>query len=229
MKKLSLIIIACIISLTSFAQNEKYLGSMGKALGEMATAKTSETIQLAANKFERIATAEKGEWLPLYYHAFCNMRMAGMAMGKQSDQLETYLDLAQASLDKAKKIAPNESEIHALQGYVYTGRIWPNPQVNGAKFSPMAQIAFGKAKQLNPSNPRAHFLQGQLTLFTPSFWGGGAANALPILETAEANFAQYEKPSEIHPDWGREENKAMLDKAKAELAKGAKKSESKGE
>ena len=106
------------------------------------------------------------------------------------------------SLNRAKELAPKESEVHALQGYIYTARIWENPMINGVSYSPMCHQSCDKAISLKPDNPRPYFLKGQTTFYTPEYWGGGPKAALPMLEKANELYKNQEKASPFHPDWG---------------------------
>ncbi|MDX1940666.1 MAG: hypothetical protein SFU99_08950 [Saprospiraceae bacterium] len=219
MKKYILFTIITLASGILFAQNDKYIKAMEKALTQLDTVQTAEGFQKVANTFERIAMNEKSEWLPAYYQAYCNMMIAVAKM--QAEDIPTciaFVDKAQAALDAAKALAPQESEIITLQGYVYQGRIWENPMVKGAEYSPKIQEAFQTAIALNPENPRPYYLFGQQLLYTPEFYGGGAKSALPWLEKAEAKYASYQAPSSIHPTWGNGANNYMLDTARKQIS-----------
>ncbi len=189
---------------------------MEKAIAQLNERQSMEQWQAVSNMFERIAKAENDKWLPKYYHAYCNMMMALTAYQNKKD-FEPFLDKAQESLDAAMTLSPNESEIYALQGYIYQGRIWPNPMFNGAKYSPKSHKACDKAIELNPANPRPYYLKGQNKYFTPAFFGGGARKALPLLEKAEEKFAAYSAPNPLYPMWGKGSNKYFLEKARKDL------------
>jgi len=215
MKKTMIILIAIAISTFTFGQNEKYVSMMKKSITQMEAAKTMEDLQKVANVFERIANAEKKEWLASYYNSLCNVNLASLAMrdGK-TDQIETFSDKAQAALDLCKTLEPNNSEVLALQGYIYTSRIWANPMTAGGKYSPMAHEAFGKAIAIDKNNPRAFYLRAQLVFYTPAFWGGGAKNAYKDLVEADKLFKAFKQASSIHPTWGEGGNTYHLEKAK---------------
>lgn len=214
MKNSILLFISILISTFTFAQSDKYTAGMQKAITKMDNARDITAVQDAANLFERIMNAESEQWLPAYYTALCQVNMASQTMqGGDLDKVEAFVDKAQAALDKAIALAPNESEIHALQGFIYTSRIWSDPQTGGPKFTPLAHEAFGKAIALNPQNPRPYHLRGQLIFYTPEFWGGGPANALKDLAKADELFANFEATSSIHPNWGNQSNKYHLAKA----------------
>ena len=211
MKKI--LVFVCLIAAVNFAQaqNPKYIKAMAKGLENMANAQSIEDWQGVANHFERIATAEKSEWLPSYYQSFAYMNMAANSMTQQQmDNCNAYLDKSQEALDAAKGIAPEESEIYALQGFIYQGRIWEDPQAKGAQFSPLSHQVLDKAIALNPDNPRSYYLKGQNVFYTPAFFGGGAENARPILEMAQQAFEAYQATSPIHPNWGQEQNTYLL-------------------
>jgi tetratricopeptide (TPR) repeat protein len=217
MKQLTIFVFAILISFTSFAQNDRYFSAMERGIGMIADERQAmEDWQAASNFFERIANAESEKWLPKYYHAYTNMMMAMTAYNEKTE-FEPYLDKAQKSLDAAKKLAPNESEIYALQAYIYQGRIWSNMMVNGPKYSPMSHEACDKAIELNPNNPRPYYLKGSNTYFTPAFFGGGAENALPILEKANEKYMAYKAPSPLHPMWGQGSTEYFLNRAKKDL------------
>ncbi len=215
MKKTIVILFTLLLSSITFAQNEKYVASMEKALKQMEAAKSMEDLQQTANLFERISNAEQTEWLPAYYNALSNIRLAAQAMENgEADKIGAFSDKAQTALDHCLTLVPKESEVYALQGFIFTSRIWADPMNGGAQFSPKAHEAFGKAIAMNPNNPRAYFLRGQLVFYTPEFWGGGPKNAYKDLVAADELFQKYEKPSSIHPNWGKEGNAYHLKKAK---------------
>ncbi len=216
MKKITILFFAVLFGTFAFAQNEKYIAVMEKTIAQMIPQQSTEKWQACANAFERIANAESDQWLPAYYHAYCNMMMA-LNGYQQKTEFEPYLDKAQESLDKAAKLEPNNSEILSLQAYIYQGRIWPNPMVNGATYAPKSIATCDKAIELDPTNPRPYYLKGQNTYFTPEFFGGGAKNALPFLKEANEKFQTFVKASAIHPDWGMGANNYFLEKAEQDL------------
>lgn len=221
MKRSIFLLGAFLIAGGLFAQNERYTAAMQKGVVMLDSTRTVTGFTQAANHFERIANAEKKEWLPSYYVAYCNMMTATSLMQENKvEQCAPYLDKAQTALDAAKALAPEESEIYTLQGYIYQGRIWDNPMANGAKYAPMSYGALDKAIGLNANNPRPYYLKGQSLLFTPVFYGGGPKNALPLLQEAAEKFAAYQAPSPLHPTWGLGANKWMIDYAEKAIKEG---------
>ena len=66
MKNLLTIICFMSIGVTAFGQSPKFNDAMTKALADLDTCKTGDAFVAMANKFDRIAMAEKNQWLPFY-------------------------------------------------------------------------------------------------------------------------------------------------------------------
>jgi tetratricopeptide (TPR) repeat protein len=213
MKKLSFILILTFFSLIAFAQNERYTQGMTKAIAMIDTASAVTTFQQAANILERIAAAEKDEWLPNYYQAYCQVRMALPYMGQDQEKMIAHIEKAQVALDAAMASTTENSELLSLQGYIYHLHVWSNPQVNGPKYVPQANEVLQKAISLDDSNPRPYHLLGQNLFFTPEFWGGGAEAALPFLQEADERYASFKPASSISPNWGKDWNTDLLSRA----------------
>ena len=94
MKKL--IALIAIVSLTQIAsaQNKKYIAIMEKNIAALDTSRANDQLQTLANTFDRIANAEKAEWLPNYYAAYCNVNMTYNLKG---EAIDTYCDKADAT------------------------------------------------------------------------------------------------------------------------------------
>ncbi len=209
--KLFLLTIATALSLQVFGQNKRYLSSMEKNLQMMDTCKTLSSYQQTANAFERVANAEKKEWLPSYYLALCNAFMAGMSSG---DKIDEYCDISEKYAVKADTLSPNNSEVYALRALIYSMRIGVNPMLRGAKFGGKSAEMTAKAKELDPNNPRPYLLQGQNKFYTPEQFGGGKERALPLLEEAVRKFDNFKPASPIAPNWGKQRAKQMLEECR---------------
>lgn len=192
------------------AQSTQYHSAMTRAVAAIDSADTPADYQATANTFSRIAQAEPKEWLPLYYASFSHLNHAFPLFKEDPAKALQTLDLAQAALDKAKALAPGESDIAVLQAYVYIGRLMENPMVKGAEMTPKVFGELEKAAAMNPQNPRALFLRGTYVLNMPEFYGGGAANAKPYFEKAAALFEQ-ESERGLLPHWGKKANTYYLE------------------
>lgn len=199
MKQAILLFALCIGSL--FAQDtDMYSQAMGQSLQGMKDAKTPQDQQAVINQFARIADAEPERWVPGYYTVMSQATLVFQM--EDEDAMDALLDEAQARLDKLLAKFPAESELWALQGMIYQGRIQVSPMIRGMKYSGKASEAFEKAKTLNPQNPRALLLQAQNILYTPSFFGGGLEKACPIFQEAVAAYEIDEARIPFAPTWG---------------------------
>jgi len=209
MKTLITIFLSLVV-LTANAQSKKYLEAMASAISQMESSETVSNFQQAANTFERISMTETGEWLPLYYAAYSFIVMS--YIDQNVDKKDPYLDKAQQFLDKAFKIAPRESELFALQAFLYPSRITIDPMNRGMEYMPKMNAALDKAIELNPENPRSYYLRAITLLNMPESFGGGAEVARPLFEKAKEKFDKFEPASPIHPDWGKEINEMEMQK-----------------
>ena len=209
MKTLTTLLFTILI-LTSNAQSEKYEQAMSKALEKLNQATTNDDFITAANTFERISMNEKNEWLPLYYSAYANIVVCYVNPDKE--QTDAILDKAQNFIDQAFKVAPKESELFALQAFLYPARITVDPMGRGVEYMGKMNQALDEAIRLNPENPRSYYLRAITTLNMPEAFGGGAALAKPIFETAKEKFDKFRPETTLSPNWGKEQNEQELSK-----------------
>jgi hypothetical protein len=175
--------------------------------------KNANTLQDAVdvtNYFERVAEANKGEWLPLYYAAYSSLN-AGYQQEKPGMKDELY-QKGIAFIQRAKAIKKDESELSALEGYLKLMYISNDPMVRAPAQTAEAIGLLEQAKALNPANPRPWFIHGQNTFYTPEFFGGGAGNAKPLLEKASALYKTFTPANSLMPSWGQERCDKLLDK-----------------
>lgn len=128
----------------------------------------------------------------------------------ETDDKHEQLDKAQSIIDQLQKKKENESEIFALQAFVYQLRI--TDMSKGAIYSRKAAEAIGMAEKLNSENPRVYYLRGSNTFHTPKFFGGGADKAKADLEKAAQMFDTQKQKDELMPNWGSQHNKQLLSK-----------------
>ncbi len=76
MKKLTGIILLMVISPVFSKSGNNYEKAMKDALDKMNHVTLVDDLSLVANQFERIAFAEKDNWLPVYYGAYARVMMA---------------------------------------------------------------------------------------------------------------------------------------------------------
>ncbi|HET6558930.1 MAG TPA: hypothetical protein VFG54_16540 [Prolixibacteraceae bacterium] len=214
MKKFSILLVLISLFNISFA-NEAYHEAMSQSIEKLFRAATIADYTESANQFERISQNEKKEWLPLYYASYAYIMISFQE--PDNAKKDAYLDQAQKFLDQAIAIAPDESELHMLQGFLYPSRINIDPMTRGMQYMEKMNASLDKALQLNPDNPRVYFLRGTMTYHMPEAYGGGAANALPFLKTAQEKFSAFKPKTDLSPNWGKEANEADLNKALEEV------------
>jgi hypothetical protein len=194
-------------TLFSYAQSDKYVAAMEKNLHLFDTAKTTADLLSVANTFERIADAEKTQWLP-YYYAGLALSTAGwndekMDKDANSTRINTLCDKAEA-LDK-------NSEIYVLRNMSATQQMMMDPQTRWQTYGMQANKDLEIAIQLNPDNPRIYYLKGESLINTPAAFGGGKDKAKPVFEKALALY-KTDKPKPLWPNWGRERSEEELAK-----------------
>ncbi len=189
----------------SNAQSEVYTKKMKENLALLDSARTVEDYQEVAAAFERIADAEKNQWLPYYYAAFAHINTN--YVGKQdADKLAlTVMPL----IAKAEALEKN-SEIYCLKNMMLGQQMQVDPMSRWGTFGADAGKALAQAKAIDPANPRPYYLEGINTFYTPANFGGGAAKAKPILEKSVALFKTFVPKSELHPTWGQKATEKLL-------------------
>lgn len=209
MKTIATIIVLSLLTFAAYSQEKDTYGdAMKKQIALSDKAETAEDFQACYNAFERISNANEGEWLPLYYMAYCYINLA-FVMG-DIEKTDAFLDKAQTFLDRALELSPKNHELYVLQGFLYQGRIQADPMGRGMQYSMKSNEAFGMAQSIQPDNPRIYFLQAMNLLYTPEAFGGGANAACPLFSKAREKYATFVPDDELSPDWGKESCENML-------------------
>lgn len=210
MKSSSLIIALVFVFNLAKANAPSYQQAMEESIAILNQASDSEQLLAVANRFERIARAEKDEWLPWYYAAYATLNQAIQADGaSEKDQL---LDNAQRYLNEATAVGTEESELVALQGYVHTIRVTVDPANRGQQLAPLATKTLVQALKMNPDNPRALFLLGQMQYGTAQFFGADTSEACQLIQQAVAKYESVTADDALMPNWGQENARMMLAK-----------------
>ena len=122
------------ISPQLISQSDVYKDKMSAALKSYGECESSEDYLTTAFQFQQIAGVETKNWLPEYYYAMCYTMANYGVKSDNPEQKDTYLDEAEASIERLKKLAPNESEVFALEALFFTARLGVNPMERGQKF-----------------------------------------------------------------------------------------------
>ena len=188
----------------SAQDNSSYMMVMVKQKKAFKMAVNEQDFQNLANTFERIANAETDQWHPLYYAGLCYINMG--LINKNGEQKDTYLDQAQAFIDRALEIYPDESEIYVLQALLYQGRIQADPEARKMEFAGKAEEALGTATDYNPENPRIYYLRALNRLYASPEGTDGMASACENFKTAVEKFTTSRPEHVLSPTWGGERN-----------------------
>lgn len=208
MKKAVLTFVIAAVTATTFAQSDKYTSAMAPKVAMFDTARNGATLLDLANAFERIAMAEKNQWLPYYYAALAQSSY-GMTkinpdgMGGDATIIDPIADKADTLLAKAESMSPNNSEIFIVHKIINSLRMLVDPQNRYMTYGPAAQEALEKAKSLNPENPRVYLLEGQDKYFTPEQFGGSKEEAKKLFETAMQKYNAFKPENALAPNWGK--------------------------
>lgn len=208
MKKLLIVCMTILVAGYSSAQMpQKFITAMEQRVPSVDTVLDVNTLLEMANTFERIADAEKNQWLAYYYAALCNvnaglMMGGGNIMGGNAAKTDPIADKAEKLLDKAEALMKDNSEIFVVKKMIATLRMMGDPMNRYMTYGPQADAALAKAKKLNPENPRIYMLEGQDKFFTPEQFGGSKTAAKALFETAIKKFEAQKPETTIHPSWG---------------------------
>jgi hypothetical protein len=202
MKHLIVFVIAISATLVLRAQNEKYLSAMKSNIVKLDSAYDGAKLQELANNFERIAEAEKTQWLPYYYAAYCKVMNSFMEQDKS--KTDAIADKADQLIKKAEEINGGEnSETCVIKSMIASSHMMVDPQSRWMQYGQSSSLEITKAKTLDPSNPRPVYLEGQSKFYTPEQFGGGKPQAKELFLKALQMFDQFKPNSELHPTWGK--------------------------
>jgi len=209
MKKFTLIIAVVLVGFVSKAQKPEYYQTMGETLGQFANCQSVDDFQALGNKFEMIANVEKSEWLPLYYHAQCYILMSFVEQGDGAKK-DSYLDVAEKSINKLLEMAPGEAEVFVLQAFYLTGRLVVNPMERGQEYSGLVGQANGKALAIDPANPRAKLMKIQMDMGAAPYMGQDPKSFCPQAKELLAGWDNFKPKSSLHPNWGKDQLEGIV-------------------
>ncbi|MCW3074189.1 MAG: hypothetical protein JWP69_1258 [Flaviaesturariibacter sp.] len=195
---------------TGFAQSEKMVKAMEAKVAAIDTTRNPAALVELANTFERIAEAEKTQWLPYYYAALAQINSGYMGMnganamkGGLTAVVDPIADRAEVLLNKAEALSKDNSEIYVVKKMIAGLRMMGDPMNRYMTFGSQAAEALETAKKLNKENPRIYYLEGQDKFYTPEQFGGSKAEAKKLFELALQKFETFKPENSIAPNWGR--------------------------
>ena len=201
----TLLFLVLLISLSGFAQSDKYTESMQKNIALLDSAKTTDELLSLAATFARIGDAEKTQWLPFYYAALAQTWIGWNPATKDKDANSQQIN---AYLAKAEAIEKN-AETYAVENMSATQQMLVDPQSRYMTNGKDAATALQKGLAADPNNPRLYYLQGMSLFGTPPQFGGGKEKAKPLFEKSVALFKSAQ-PKPLYPTWGKLQAETML-------------------
>ncbi len=196
-------IIALLLSLSLSAQDQ-YTQGMEKAFGLWKENKTTEATAL----FERIAQAEKDNWLPSYYAA--NVLISSSFQTKDKTTVNDMLENAKKHIDNAHKISPDNSEITTLEGLLYTGYVAMDPGTYGMTYSGKIMSLHQKAVGLDNNNPRAHANLIGYEIGSARFFGTDLSTFCERLQKVIPMFENQKQDVPFAPSYGLDRVKGSM-------------------
>jgi tetratricopeptide (TPR) repeat protein len=163
MKKLFLFI-GILFALNTTAQTA-YEKGMGKAMLLWEQGKLTE----ASNVFERISKAKKENWLPSFYAGYVTA-LSSFGVTNEAT-LKSKLEKAEAFLNEAASISPNNPEIMIAQALHNTAYIAFDGQKYGMTLSGKNSVIYAKALQIAPNNPRVILGNAEWNMGSAKFFG----------------------------------------------------------
>jgi hypothetical protein len=202
MKKSILFVALIFFSAFSFAQSAKYQSAMKANISLLDSMAVKNNAEDLSNAFARIGDAEKTQWLPYYYAAYCKAFQA--LTEKDNTKKDALADNANALITKAEGILGKEnSETDVIKSMIATAHMMVDPASRYMTYGQDISTNLQKAETLDSTNPRPVLVQAQNTFYTPEQYGGGKDAAKPMFEKAKQLFANFKPESDISPSWGQ--------------------------
>lgn len=202
MKKTVLLMAFVATSVVMVAQSE-FQQLMLSSISSLYQGFGTGNLQEPITKLERLAQMDSTRWEPHYYAAYgyCMMSLKS----KEDAQKDVLADQAQAELDKALRVAPQESELYVMQGFVYNMKLLVSPMMRGQQYMGLIHAAYSRAEALDSLNPRTYYMRAQMIEGTPAFMGGGKDKAQPQYVKAKQKFDTFTSSNPLAPRWGKDD------------------------
>ena len=185
------------------SQNQ-YESGMKKAFALWTDAKPIEASAL----FERIAQAEKDNWIPYYYAA--NTLIIASFETKETTTVNELLKKASSFITKAHSLSPDNSELTTLEGFMYTGYVAMDPATYGMKYSNKIINLHSKAITLDPENPRAQLNKTEYAMGAARFFGEDMTKFCASIKGTVPLFENQKSPVPFYPQFGADRIASLL-------------------
>jgi hypothetical protein len=202
MKKFVLLASIICLARVTVAQSDKYTGAMKANIALIDSMMVKGNFVELANNFERIGDAEKTQWLPYYYAAFCTISQAYTE--KDNSKKDAIADKATTLITKAETILGKEnSETDVIKSMIATAHMMVDPQNRYMTYGPESASFIEKSKSLDSTNPRPVLLEAESKFYTPEAYGGGKNIAKEYFDKANTLNENFKPETELSPNWGK--------------------------
>jgi|AntRauTorckE5430_2_1112549.scaffolds.fasta_scaffold05154_4 hypothetical protein len=205
MKILSIFIITTILGFNINAQT-----SYEKGMQEAFNLWEEDKIMEASNLFERIAKAEKENWIPPFYAGY-TLVISSFEM-KDEATFKLKIEKATELLNQASSSSPNNPEIMIVKALANTAYINFDSQKYGMTLSGKNEYIYQAALKIAPKNPRVILSKAEWDMGSAKFFGSSIEPYCKDIKRA-LSFFQNEEKSEVmfYPDWGEKKAQQILD------------------
>ena len=201
----SFLIILIALGLVGTANSQsQYESGMKNAFDLWTDAKPVEASAL----FERIAKAEKDNWVPYYYAA--QTLITASFESKDATLINELLKKADTFIKEGEKISPDNSELVTLEGLMYTGYVAMDPQTYGMQYSDKINNLHSRAIDLDENNSRAHLNKIEYSMGAARFFGQDLSQFCGSIKETRSLFENQKPHGPFYPKWGEERVGVLL-------------------
>jgi len=202
MKKSILFTFFILLAAFTFAQSDKYESAMKANISQLDSMMQKSNFEDLSNSFIRIGDAEKTQWLPYYYAAYCTVEQA--LQEKDNSKKDALADKATDLIKKAETILGKEtSETDVIKAMIATAHMMVDPQSRYMTYGPDISANIQKSESLDPTNPRPVLFEAENKFFTPEQYGGGKDAAKELFDKANQLNTNFKPETDLSPDWGK--------------------------
>lgn len=194
----TLIIFLCLLSASApKAQTANFETSITDAANYFNHIANETQYSIALKQFKVLSNTYPNEWLPKYYAALVQFKIALLSKNDMDNQADIAIDW----INKCKQLQIND-EILCAESLAYTIKMQVNPAWRWFSYKDRIYGSLQKAKKINPNNPRIYVLESSLQYNLPKVLGGGCNKALPLAKQAEKLLNLEVGKRKYLPSWG---------------------------
>lgn len=200
-----IIVIICLLSSTTFAQGN-FEKSMGQAMGLWQSGET----QKAAALLERIAQAEKDNWIPAYYQAMVLTTASFQEKNKETQA--KYIQSAEDILNTSAQ--DNNPEWLVLRAMNKTALMITDPMTKAKELSPSIIGLYKKALAIAPNNPRAVLGLAEFQMNAKKYFNQDTSKECEDVKKALSLFNEEKVSVPFGPSWGKDRAEQLVKECK---------------